>query len=222
MSKVVVFVVMWCVYLVSIALMVADLILAELRSDLAYFYTITNAILVFRILGVFWFLMPLHSIAMVVVIVVFIVFNVHNLNNFYKLSLIVPIIVQSVLSFDLMLFRSSRTPKQQAYHAGIHAHMGLSVVIIYFWSVCGVKRRHYVGGLLTMMYMLVFLGLCLTPHFHGLSKAVLYLGKSDLDDKQKGQKPRPVPERPKNTVIRMGTIAPGHIDDHKVIVERKT
>lgn len=218
-SKVVVFIVMWCIFFISLALMVADLVLAEVKTDLAFFYVITNAILIFRIFGVFWILVPLHAIAMIAVIFTFFYLNFDKLNNFYKLSIGVPVVVESILSFDLLLFRALRTQKRQAYHAGIHAHIGLLVVILYFWSICGVKRRDYVGGLLTMFYMLVFLTLCLTPHFYGLSQDVLHLkGKTgQTPQKAESAQRKRVVKPPKNTVLRMGTIAPGHADDRRVI-----
>uniref|UniRef100_A0A1A9VZV2 Uncharacterized protein n=1 Tax=Glossina brevipalpis TaxID=37001 RepID=A0A1A9VZV2_9MUSC len=76
--------------------------------------------------------------------------------------------------------RWKRSCDEQALKTGIHAHLGLITIIIYFWTLTFVIRRPFEACALTMIYMLCFLAVLLTPALYGVVKNVYRERSKDI------------------------------------------
>lgn len=173
MSKKLLYILLWITYINSLVLMIFDLWASEFLTNLIFFYVIANAVLLYRLFGVFWFTILVHAFVHIGVLTSIIVLNMGDLLTFYNMAIYVPLAAQLLLSLHFVVIRRGRSPDEQACHSGIHAHIGLIVIIILFWHIGFTGIRWPYSGLFTMFYMLLFLGIVLTPHFHGLSKSFL-------------------------------------------------
>ncbi|KAI9578407.1 hypothetical protein GQX74_008981 [Glossina fuscipes] len=80
-------------------------------------------------------------------------------------------IAQILAAIPLVVFRWNRSCDYQALMTGVHAHLGLIVVIIYWWTLVYLIRRPFEACMVTIVYMLCFLTVVLTPQLYGVAKS---------------------------------------------------
>uniref|UniRef100_A0A1B0BQ28 Uncharacterized protein n=1 Tax=Glossina palpalis gambiensis TaxID=67801 RepID=A0A1B0BQ28_9MUSC len=203
MGKYSLFITLWVLYFVSILLMLGDLLLTELNIYVLGFYALTNATLLYRLFGVCWCTVIFHGLIPLAVLIFMIVVHwFDDLKAFLVSSIVIPLAIQIVLAIPLVLLRCRRDCNLQALLTGIHAHLGLMVIIIYFWTACFLLRRNMAAALLCMLYMLVYLAIILTPHLYGVTRQLFekYIPNfkrkvKSKNDKKKKKKTKLNPEQ---------------------------
>lgn len=201
MGKYSLFITLWVLYFVSVLLILGDLLLTEFNIYVLGFYALTNATLLYRLFGVCWCTVIFHGLIPLAVLIFMIVVHwFDDLKTFLVASIVIPLGIQIILAIPLVLLRCRRDCNLQALLTGIHAHLGLMVIIIYFWSACFLMRRYIVAALLCMLYMLVYLAIILTPHLYGITRQLFEkympklkgkVKKSKKDKKKKKAKVNP-------------------------------
>lgn len=168
------YVLLWVTYLLTLVCAILDLFVFEgLDSkNVIAFYILTNGILFYRLFGVYWYTIILHAACHFGALVLTVL---EKDKKFMNWSMIVPLAVQLVLALHLVVFRRGRSADEQACRSGVHAHIGLIVVVMFFLSSTCMFVRNPHGTTACMVYLLLFLGIILTPHFHGLSKQIARL-----------------------------------------------
>lgn len=171
MKKGALFIFLWIIYFVSLAILTFDIFIARLSIDLIIFYAVTNAILVYQMFGLYWLTTIVHGLILMAIAVLYVVFN--NLNAYVNIIITVTLIAETVFGLFLLMSRYFVSPNQQGIISAVHALIGLTVVGIMFLTVGFTNDRNVICGVLHMIYMLMFMIIILTPQFYGLSKDVL-------------------------------------------------
>ncbi|XP_037927530.1 uncharacterized protein LOC119662059 [Teleopsis dalmanni] len=161
-------IIVFIVYILTLILMIADLVLNF--SCIFLFYIMTNAILLFRVFGVHWFTRFLHVLLFIILIGALIYFTISENLVFAFLAIIV--IIQFLFSLHFVLFRPGFTIEQRARRVGWHAFLGLLVVVSFFWIISILLPNNW-GVFLEMIYVLLFLFIVMTPQFMSAKQAVV-------------------------------------------------
>lgn len=159
---------------------IADMLLTDFHVHTICFYVLTFGILQYRFYGVCWCTVVVHALIPIIVLIVLIVHTCcYFITRFPNMSIIIPIIVQIIAAIPLVVYRWNRSCDYQALMTGVHAHLGLIVVIIYWWTLVYLIRRSFEACVVTIVYMLCFLAVVLTPQLYGVAKS---LTKSKVGD----------------------------------------
>lgn len=175
MRKLEIYILLWVVYLISLLLMWFDfyysLRIHKLNKYL--FYLLANGTLILRVIGVFWFIIVLH--AFIPFFMLFVIIYNHPLDMVDTLTVFLwlPLACQIGLACLLFFMRYSGRAEDKDFYAGVHAHIGILIVFVYFWNVCFLQKQSAWCGITSVSYMLAFVIITLTPHFQGLGRQIV-------------------------------------------------
>ncbi|XP_046812533.1 uncharacterized protein LOC124421417 [Lucilia cuprina] len=146
MTRLEMYFLLWAAYLASLAFMYVDLYRSYKHNILKkyLFYLLTNGTLILRVIGVFWFMVILHACVyfFIIYVIIYSYTNTPESKSMKIMFVYIPLIVQIALAFILFFLRMIGRSQDKGFYAGVHAHLGILVVIVNFWNLCHIEKEN--------------------------------------------------------------------------------